>query len=88
MYSTVPIPNNPEGETYGCGWFNRTIAGQQAWWHGGFLGGWMYHIRSLDLTFSGTINQQKESPSSLIDLLVEAVIQQQPCRPQGLGTAG
>ncbi|EHY58440.1 uncharacterized protein HMPREF1120_06450 [Exophiala dermatitidis NIH/UT8656] len=38
----------------GCGIFNDTFAGQQAWGHRGFRAAWAYYLPTLDLYISGT----------------------------------
>ena len=82
FYETVQIPDAP-GSSYGCGWFNRTtVGGIQTWYHGGFWGGWTYYIQSLDLVFSGAVNQHEGSQQVLIDQVVAAVAESGSCRPR------
>ncbi|OQV06626.1 hypothetical protein CLAIMM_11168 [Cladophialophora immunda] len=62
----------------GCGIFNDTFAGQQAWGHRGFWASWTYYVPALDLYISGTDGVGADQLD--MNALVESVIHH-GCRP-------
>lgn len=58
---------------YGCGWMHQLVAGQEAWYHRGAWGTWMYYLPALDLAVAGAINQYNRM--STMPLILEDVVQ-------------
>lgn len=73
LYTTVPTGDVFLGREYGCGWVRDFVAGQEAWYHQGAFGTWMYYLPKWDLAVTGALNQN--SRLGTISLIVTEVVQ-------------
>jgi D-alanyl-D-alanine carboxypeptidase len=62
LYTTVPTGQVGYDTWNGCGWMSDFVEGQEAWYHRGGFGVWMYYFKEFDLAVTGAMNQGDRLP--------------------------
>jgi CubicO group peptidase (beta-lactamase class C family) len=60
-------------DDYAPGPFRDRDVGCRAWNHTGFFGSFLYFVRSLDLSFAGSVNQTTAPTQGLIRSVIRVV---------------